>query len=88
VNHFNDWLAAKVTAGVATMWCAYSFAALAVYGFPWHNPAPGAVVQWTSQEFIQLVLLSVIMVGQDVQARRMTELHEKHDTLHKLVTGS
>jgi hypothetical protein len=48
------------------MWCAYIFAALALYGFPgWHS-TPSQYVQWLSQTFIQLVALSVLAVGQSV----------------------
>ncbi len=31
---FNAWFAVKVTNGVATMWCAYAFAALAFASLP------------------------------------------------------
>lgn len=81
VSHFNDWLADKVTTGVATMWCAYAFLALAVYGFPYNDLTPQTFAQWLSQECIQLVMLSVIMVGQVVQARHMTALRESHADL-------
>lgn len=49
------------------MWCAYAFAALALVALP-QAVKGGAltIVQWISQTFIQLVLLSIIMVGQQV----------------------
>jgi hypothetical protein len=87
VSRFNDRLADKITNGVASMWCAYGFAGLAIYGFPYRNLTTAATVQWVSQEFLQLVLLSVIMVGQRVQSERLSDLHDKHDELHKAVTG-
>jgi hypothetical protein len=68
ISRFNSWLALKTTGMVGTMWCAYVFCLLAVIGIP-AALAPGGVgaVNWFTEEFIQLVLLSVIMVGQLIQ---------------------
>jgi hypothetical protein len=70
LQRFNSWLAIKVTDGVGTMWCAYAFAALAFVSLPEAIKSHSAVtlVSWISQTFLQLVLLSVIMVGQNVQS--------------------
>jgi hypothetical protein len=59
-----------VTSGVGTMWCAYPFAALAIVSLPSAINSGSAVVlvSWISQTFLQLVLLSVIIVGQNVLA--------------------
>jgi hypothetical protein len=67
---FNAWFAVKVTDGVGTMWCAYAFAALAIVSLPAALSSGSAVtlVSWISQTFLQLVLLSVIIVGQNVLA--------------------
>lgn len=67
---FNSWLAVKVTTGVGTMWCAYAFAALALVSLPSAISSHSAVtlVSWVSQTFLQLVLLSVVIVGQNVLA--------------------
>ncbi len=65
----NDKIAIALTRGVATMWCAYLFAILAILGFPGLGASPTQYVQWVSQTFIQLVMLSVIMVGQKVLGR-------------------
>ena len=67
---FNAWLAVKVTEGVGTMWCAYAFTALALVSLPSAIASHNAVtlVSWISQTFLQLVLLSVIIVGQNVLA--------------------
>ena len=66
---FNGWLAVQITNIVGSMWCAYAFAALAMISLPQaiHNGVY-ALVSWISQTFLQLVLLSVIMVGQRVLA--------------------
>ncbi len=52
------------------MWCAYAFAILAFLVLP--DAIHGGLltlIQWVSQTFIQLVMLSVIMVGQNVLGR-------------------
>jgi hypothetical protein len=66
----NGRIALVLTTVVGTMWCAYAFAALALVVLP---QAVGGglltLVQWLSQTFIQLVMLSVIMVGQNILGR-------------------
>ena len=70
IRRFNRWLAVKVTNGVGTMWCAYAFAALAIVSLPAAilSRNPVLIVSWISQTFLQLVLLSIIIVGQNVLA--------------------
>ena len=66
----NGRIALALTAAVGTMWCAYAFAILALVVLP--QAITGGLllfVQWLSQTFIQLVMLSVIMVGQNVLSR-------------------
>lgn len=67
----NGKIAILVTAVVGTMWCAYAFAILALVALPAaiKTGDPLALVQWISQTFLQLVLLSVIIVGQNISAR-------------------
>jgi hypothetical protein len=68
---FNQKIAILLTKGVGTMVCAYIFAVLAIIGFPGLvNAQISQWVQWTSQTFIQLTMLSVIMVGQSVLGRK------------------
>jgi hypothetical protein len=67
---FNAWLAIKITTAVGTMWCAYVFAVFDCLALP--TAIKGGlygIVQWVASFFLQLVLLSIIMVGQDVQAK-------------------
>jgi hypothetical protein len=66
---FNAWLAVKVTGLVGTMWCAYVFAIIALISLPdaIHGGRP-AIISWVAQTFLQLVLLSIIIVGQNVTA--------------------
>jgi hypothetical protein len=70
MQRFNAWLAVRVTSGVGTMWCAYAFGALALVSLPSaiSSHSPIILVSWISQTFLQLVLLSVIIVGQNVLA--------------------
>jgi hypothetical protein len=64
---FNSWLAIKITTGVGTMWCAYAFALLALISLPDAIKAGRpAVISWIAQTFLQLVLLSIIIVGQNI----------------------
>ena len=67
IKRFNSWIGSKVTEVVGTMWCAYIFAALALVSLPDAiEGGTATLVGWTAQTFIQLVLLSIIMVGQKI----------------------
>ena len=66
---FNSWLAIKITTAVGTMWCAYIFAALALIGLPAAlKPGGEGIIAWIAQTFLQLVLLSIIIVGQNIMS--------------------
>ena len=66
---FNGWLAVNITNVVGTMWCAYAFTILAMISLPDAIKAgTGPLIAWIAQTFLQLVLLSIIMVGQKVAA--------------------
>jgi hypothetical protein len=89
---FNAWFAVKITSGVGTMWCAYAFAALALVSLPSAISSGNAVtlVSWISQTFLQLVLLSVIIVGQNVLAaaadkRSVATYNDADAVLHEAV---
>ena len=94
---FNSKLAVKITDIVGTMWCAYAFAALALISLPAAIQAGTAtLVAWFAQTFLQLVLLSIIMVGQKVASAKSDmqleqtykdaeALLEINDDMHKLV---
>jgi hypothetical protein len=69
VDGFNAKLAVLITRLVGTMWCAYLFTLLALIGLgPALKPGGEGIIAWIAQTFLQLVLLSVIMVGQNVQS--------------------
>jgi hypothetical protein len=94
---FNNWLALKITDMVGTMWCAYVFAGLALISLPQAIAAgTGALIAWIAQTFLQLVLLSIIMVGQKVSSSKSDQqleqtyhdaeaLLEITDDIHRLV---
>ena len=50
------------------MWCAYAFALIAFISLPEAiHTGKSALISWIAQTFLQLVLLSIIMVGQKVE---------------------
>ena len=69
-GRINTRLAVGITKVVGSMWCAYLFALLALISLPaaigTHDPV--IIVAWIAQTFLQLVLLPIIIVGQNVQA--------------------
>jgi len=70
-SRFNDWLAITITNVVGTMWCAYAFAGLALVSLPQAiHGGTATLIAWIAQTFLQLVLLSIIMVGQKVAAQK------------------
>lgn len=69
MTRFNTKAALLITRLVGSMWCAYLFAAFDMISLPSAiRGGASTIVAWVAQTFLQLVLLSVIMVGQNVQA--------------------
>src|ERR1700677_316306 len=69
VGGVNAKFAVLITRLVGTMWCAYLFGVIALLGLaPALKPGGEGIIAWIAQTFLQLVLLSVIMVGQNVQS--------------------
>lgn len=75
VNHqnvivrFNAKFGLKVTLVVGTMWAAYLFSAIALFALPSAiKQGTYYVIVWMSSSFLQLVLLPIIIVGQNIQA--------------------
>jgi hypothetical protein len=66
VIDLNRRIAERITGFVSTMWCAYIFAALALISLPSAIRSDDVIVKvdWVAQTFLQLVLISIIMVGQ------------------------
>jgi len=88
-TRFNDWLAVNITNIVGTMWCAYAFAALALVSLPAAiRGGTATLISWIAQTFLQLVLLSIIMVGQKVAAaksdRQLAQTYKDAEELLKI----
>src|SRR5258708_11227526 len=90
MGRFNTWLAVRITKTVGTMWVAYIFAAIALVSLPAAIQSQNVIiiVAWIAQTFFQLVLLPIIIVGQNViQAANDARAEADHETLtavHKL----
>jgi uncharacterized membrane protein len=85
---FNARFAVGLTKRVGTMWTAYTFAVLAIIGLfailGLLTPVVALLVAWLSQTFIQLVLLPIIMVGQNVLGRHAELIaDEQYNTTKK-----
>lgn len=92
LGRFNTWVAIKITTYVGSMWCAYAFALLTLISLPAaiKSGEPIIIVAWIAQTFLQLVLLPIIIVGQNVQAaasdaRAMAD-HATLNAVHTLTT--
>jgi hypothetical protein len=70
VGRFNAKFGVKITLLVGTMWTAYLFTLLALVSAPsaFKTGNKIIIVAWIAQTFLQLVLLPIIIVGQNVQA--------------------
>jgi hypothetical protein len=90
IGRFNAAVAVKVTRVVGTMYCAYVFTGIALVALPAaiEQGSPTVLVNWLSSNFLQLVLLPIIIVGQNVisaaQDARAEADHETLTALHEL----
>ena len=90
MGRFNQRLAVTITSRVGTMWTAYLFAGLALISLPAALSSGDVIViiAWIAQTFLQLVLLPIIIVGQNViqsanDARALAD-HETLTAVHRL----
>lgn len=94
----NGRIASIVTIAVGTMWTAYLFAALAFVALPTaiSQGSPTVLINWLSSNFLQLVLLPIIIVGQQIQAKASDKQAEQtykdaeailklQDDVHRLI---
>jgi len=77
----NGRIGLRITVSVGTMWAAYLFTVIALVSLPDILNEAGLglgftlgagtilVVSWIAQTFLQLVLLPIIIVGQNIQAK-------------------
>src|SRR5450631_1420603 len=70
IGRLNAKVGLKITLVVGTMWAAYLFTLLALVSAPsaFKTGDKIIIVAWIAQTFLQLVLLPIIIVGQNVQA--------------------
>jgi succinate dehydrogenase hydrophobic anchor subunit len=85
MSRFNNWLAEHITKVVGTMYCFYLFNVIAFLSakaaFDTHNPT--IIVQWVSSNWLQLILLPAIMVGQNLQSKKHSETLKAVKDIHK-----
>jgi hypothetical protein len=93
IGRFNSGLAVLITKSVGTMWAAYLFVLIGLVSLPqaWAAFLRGdrvTGVAWLSQSFLQLVLLPIIIVGQNIisaaQDERAMADHETLTALHSI----
>ena len=87
IGRFNAAVAVRITKVVGTMYCAYVFSLIALVALPAaiQQGSPTVLVNWLSSNFLQLVLLPIIMVGQNVISTAQDARAEAdHETLTAL----
>lgn len=93
VGRLNSRIAVLITNAVGTMWAAYAFTLLALVSLPaaidaFNSGQIIVAVSWLSQSFLQLVLLPIIIVGQNVistaQDKRAEHDHHTLTVLHRI----
>ena len=97
-DKYNNLLAAALTAIVGSMWTAYAFAAMVFV--PFFVPSTQTTIMFISSSFLQLILLPIIMVGQNLASKKsekraqqdhymikkeFSELREMHQEMRQLV---
>ena len=91
LGRFNAAIAVRITRIVGTMYCAYVFTLIALVALPAaiQQGSPTVLVNWLSSNFLQLVLLPIIIVGQNViSAAQDARAEADHETLTALHTMS
>lgn len=87
IGRLNNWVAVQITRSVGTMWAAYVFVLIALVSFPqalaaFQSGDRITGITWLSQSLLQLVLLPIILVGQNViSAAQDARAEADHETL-------
>lgn len=68
----NEKIGLRITSSIGTMTAAYFFVGLALISLPaaLHSGDTIIIVSWIAQTFLQLVLLPIIIVGQNIQSKQ------------------
>ena len=76
---FNGKLGLLVTTIVGTMWAAYLFTLVALVSLPSAIDSGNTIIiiSWIAQTFLQLVLLPIIIVGQNIQGKTADKRSEQ-----------
>jgi|YelNatPaOPRAMG01_1025707.scaffolds.fasta_scaffold325790_1 hypothetical protein len=80
INKLLDRAAVAITSAVGSMWCAIIFSLLALTSLPdvismsVESASLAPVIQWIAQTFLQLVLLSIILKGQNIAGERQERI--------------
>ena len=71
----NERIGLVITRSIGTMWAAYIFLGLTLVSLPAALASENVIiiVAWIAQTFLQLVLLPIIIVGQNIQAKSSDE---------------
>src|SRR5438093_1055256 len=91
LGRLNAAVEVRITKIVGTMYCAYVFTLIALVALPAaiQQGSPTVIVNWLSSNFLQLVLLPIIIVGQNViSAAQDARADADHETLTALHTMS
>ena len=69
-DNFNGKVAVVLTKVVGTMWCVWVFNGIALISLPSaiHQHSLTVLINWVSSNWIQLILLPALMVGQNLQS--------------------
>jgi hypothetical protein len=90
LGRLNAAIAVRITKVVGTLYCAYIFTLIALVALPSaiQQGSPTVLVNWLSSNFLQLVLLPIIIVGQNVisaaQDKRAEADHKTLTALHQM----
>jgi len=90
MGRLNAAVAVRITKIVGTMYCAYLFTLVALVALPAaiQQGSVTVLINWLSSNFLQLVLLPIIIVGQNVisaaQDARAEADHETLTALHQM----
>lgn len=85
INMLLDKAALAITSAVGSMWCAIIFTIIALTSLPdvislaVKTEALAPVIQWLAQTFLQLVLLSIILKGQNISGKRQEQIIKQID---------
>ena len=87
----NEKIAVFITNLVATMWAAYLFTAIAFVALPQaiESHSMTVLINWFSGNWMQFVLLPIILLGQNLASRKtdqlMLKVYEDAELLKELI---